>query len=382
VSLVVDEHRLLVSDEIRLSAFRRAIHEVVRPGAVVLDLASGTGILGLLACEAGAGRVYSIEVGGMIEVARALAAANGFAERTTFIRGLSSEVALPEPVDVVVCDQIGHFGVEAGLVQYGSDARDRFLKPAGTMIPARVELWLAPVTSAELYDRVEFWAQRPAGLDFTPARRWAVNTGYPATLAPDDLLGAPVPTVCLDMTRVTPESLALTARTSVERAGILHGVGGWFSALLSPHVTVSNSPLARPRLNRRNVFFPIETPVPVATGDVIDVRMQILPADSLISWTVEVWSRTDGERRRKMRARHSTLAGMLLSREELRRMDPRSAPALTDRGVARLSVLTQCNGVRSLDEIEQAVYDRHSDLFRSRGDASAFVAEVVTRYAR
>ena len=57
MSLILDEHRHYLSDTVKISAFRRAVAEVVRPGAVVCDLASGTSILGLFACEAGAARV-------------------------------------------------------------------------------------------------------------------------------------------------------------------------------------------------------------------------------------------------------------------------------------------------------------------------------------
>jgi predicted RNA methylase len=78
VSLIVDEHRFYIEDRPRIDAFRRAVREVVRPGASVVDLGSGTGILGLLACEAGAARVYSIEMTGMIEVAGAGGGRAGF----------------------------------------------------------------------------------------------------------------------------------------------------------------------------------------------------------------------------------------------------------------------------------------------------------------
>ena len=92
------------------------------PGAVVVDLGSGTGILGLLACQAGAKRVYSIEETGLIELARDIGRTNGLADRIRFIKGLSTRVDLPEPADVILADQIGHFGFEAGLFDYFSDA--------------------------------------------------------------------------------------------------------------------------------------------------------------------------------------------------------------------------------------------------------------------
>ena len=66
MSLELDQHRHFLKDEHRINAFRSAIAEVVRPGDVVVDLGSGTGVLGLLACQAGAGRVYSIDDGGII----------------------------------------------------------------------------------------------------------------------------------------------------------------------------------------------------------------------------------------------------------------------------------------------------------------------------
>jgi hypothetical protein len=42
--------------------------------------------------------------------------------------------------------------------------------------------------------------------------------------------------------------------------------------------------------------------------------------------------------------------------------------------------LELCDGQRALSEIEQEVYHRHPGLFRSPGQAAAYVAEVITRY--
>src|SRR5918996_1648217 len=122
MSEVLDEHRFYLSDAVRVRAFERAIRAVVGPGDVVLDLAAGTGILGLLACRAGAARVYAVDAGGILGVARALARANGAGDRITHVRAMSTDAVLPERVDVIVTDQIGRFGFEAGLLEYVTDA--------------------------------------------------------------------------------------------------------------------------------------------------------------------------------------------------------------------------------------------------------------------
>jgi SAM-dependent methyltransferase len=379
MSLVVDTHRQYLEDDARVSAFRRALAEVLRPGDTVLDLGSGTGILGLLACEAGAGRVYSMEETGLSELARAVAAANGVADRIVFVQGWSREARLPERVDVIVCDFIGGFGFDATLVGDGSNARDRFLKPGGTMIPRFVEIEVAPVEDADAYSRIEFWTRRPYGFDFAPARRWAANTGYPLFTSTEASLGSPATIACIDMMTIEGTPVSLAHRFVATRSGTLHGLGAWFRARLSPTVVLSNAPDAQPRMNRRNVFFPIDTPAAVDAGDLIDVRMQVIPTETVVAWSVDI--RSPGTSTVKGRFRQSTLNGMLLSRDELRRTNPTFVPQRTPRGNARLDVLTLCDGQRPLAEIEREMLRLHPDLFRSLGEAGAFVAEVVTRYS-
>ncbi len=386
MSLVVDEHRKYLADKARISAFRRAIREVVRPGSVVLDLGCGTGILGLLACQAGAKRVYAIDEGGMIQLAREICQVNGFQDRIVHMKGLSTRVDLPELVDVVVADQIGRFGFDAGVLEYFADARERFLKPGGRTIPSRIDLSVALVEQPAMWMQVEFWSHSPAGFDFTPARSLAGNTGYPVKYGRRDLLGKPALLVSLNPANSPDAVLGLRASIAATRKGTLHGIGGWFSAQLSEHVTMSNSPLARNPINRRSVFFPLNRPIVLAKGDQVDIQMSILPADLLVTWNVEVWGtskdkRSQTRRVRKFRETHSTFQGMLLSQEDMRKTNPDFIPKLTIWGEARRSVLDLCDGRRPLAEVERELYRRHSKLFRSSAEAATFVAEVVAPYA-
>jgi ribosomal protein L11 methyltransferase PrmA len=384
MSLVLDEHREYLSDAARIAAFRHAIEEVVRPGDVVLDLGAGTGILGLMACRAGAKRVYAVEEGSIVGLAREIARANGFDDRIHHVKGLSTRVSLPERVDVVVADQIGRFGFEAGVVEYFADARERLLAPDGAVIPRAITLLVAPVECPELFAHVEFWDRTPAGHEFRPARAIAQNTGYPARFHASQLLGPGAAALSLDLSAASPATLGAQLVLPATRRGTLHGLGGWFEARLSAGAVLTNSPVAARAIQRRQVFLPIARPVEVAQGDEIRVSLTIRPADLVVGWTVEVHTRIAGEaqaRHCEARFAHSTLQGMLLCREDLTRTHPRFVPRLSGWGQARRSVLELCDGQRPLEEIEREVHRRHPGLFRSFGEVAGFVTEVVTRYA-
>jgi hypothetical protein len=228
MSIILDEHHQYVADLNRVSAFRRAIHEIVKPGDIVLDLGCGTGILGLLACEAGASRVYAVDSGDLIGLAQEIAIANGLADRIVHVREVSTRATLPEKVDVVVADQVGRFGYQSGILEYFEDAKCGLLKPGGVTIPSHIELWVVPVEAPELRSQVDLWDTRPTGFDCSPARRIALNTDYRIYLQPAQLLAQPKPLITLDAT--TAARFKGKVFTTITRDGTLHGIGGWFKA--------------------------------------------------------------------------------------------------------------------------------------------------------
>jgi precorrin-6B methylase 2 len=380
VSMIVDEHRQYLADEVRVETFRAAIEAAVRPGDVVLDLGAGTGIFGLMAIGAGASRVYALESGNIVSLARDLARVNGCADRIAFVEEMSTRAALPEPVDVIVTDLIGNFGFEPGLVEFLTDARRRFLKPGGRTVPAGVDLWVAPVEHREQWDRITFWERRPAGFDFSPARRLASSTGYPLRLEAGQLLAPGARIVSLDLAADRPGPLRGTVETTATRAGTMHGIGGWFEAELAPSVILTNSPAASRRIQRRHVFLPLDQPVAVEPGDRLRVTLRILPLEMVLAWQVDLAGPRQGDPVRTV-ARQSTFQGMLVPASDIRRTDPSRVPELTPAGLARRLVLDLCDGRRRLGEIEAEVLRRHPELFASPAQAAMFVAEVMTRYA-
>ena len=377
MSLILDEHREYLIDPARVSAFERAISEVVRPGDVVLDLGSGTGILGLFALKAGASRVYAIDGSGLTQLAREIFAANGFGDRAVCIKGLSTRVDLPEKVNVIVGDLIGRFGIDGGLVEYYADARHRMAQPDVRTVPSRVDLIVAPVEAPQVWAEVDFWRKSPAGFNFDRAYKIAVNTGHPVKYRPDQILGKPELVAGIDVTSDSVKILEGEVASIVRRSGTMHGIAGWFEATMSPSVTMSNSPLREDVINRRAVFFPIDRPTAVHAGDSVRVKMWISPPDTLVNWRVEVADR-DGTVREKFS--HSTFAGMLICPEDLAKSRPNYVPELTAWGKARRSVVNLCDGKRTIAEIEHEVYALHHDLFASLSEASVFVHEVMVPY--
>jgi SAM-dependent methyltransferase len=374
VSDALVEHYKYLADEVRLSAYERAINATVKRGDVVLDLGSGTGILGLFACRAGAAQVYSIEVGSIIGLAREICRVNGFRDRVTYLRGWSTELELPRKVDVVIADQIGNLGLNVGLVQFFKDARERFLKPGGKLIPACVDLFVAPMECPELFEHVEFWSNPKSGFNLEPVHLIAMNSVQLSEFRHGQVLGAPVLLTTVNLSGPEKDGVHADLAFTIERDAVLHGFGSWFSAQLSQDVTITNSPLDANPMRRRHLFLPVPQPVRVSKNDRVEVTIRNRHRESLITWSVRV----RGEAAQKQ----STWNGMFLSKEDIQRTLPGFVPRLSPRGFARLSVLTLCDGERPLSEIEQEVLRRHPHLFKSSTEAATFVAEVVTCYTR
>jgi predicted RNA methylase len=59
----VQLHLAMLDDRNRTAAYLEAIRDGVREGDVVVDIGTGTGVLAAAAAQAGARRVYAIEVG-------------------------------------------------------------------------------------------------------------------------------------------------------------------------------------------------------------------------------------------------------------------------------------------------------------------------------
>lgn len=121
-------------DQKRTQAFKRAIKASVSPGDVVVELGAGTGVLSLFAADAGAAKVYAVELDeANLETLRATVEANGYGDSVIVMQADATTVELPEKVDVVICEMIATALLEELQIPAMNNAL-RFVKPDSKVV--------------------------------------------------------------------------------------------------------------------------------------------------------------------------------------------------------------------------------------------------------
>lgn len=310
MSATLQEHYGYLSDHVRLEQFRTAIARAIKPGDVIVDVGCGFGVLGLLCLEAGAARVYGIDHTEAIDVARETTRRAGLGDRYHCIREHSSRAELPEAADVIICDHIGYFGFDYGVIATMGDARRRFLKPRGRVIPGKITLQLAGISSEDCRRKAEAWAAEDMPLEYHWLREYGINSKHTHIYPQSALLTRQADLGVIDLTAENPDHMLYHADLIVTGDGALDGFGGWFDCEIAPGVHMTNSPMADNPIRRDQVFLAFDQPLEVMTGDTIRVSVNIRHDTGTIAWTAHN-TRTGGQRKQ------STWASQILSEADL-----------------------------------------------------------------
>ena len=103
---------ICLKDSKRTKIFRQAIRNVVNKGDIVLDIGAGSGILSFFAAEAGAKRVYAVEIEPFLaETIRKSVTANSLDNVIKVLEGNAVDLELPKDIDIVIAELI-----ETGLL--------------------------------------------------------------------------------------------------------------------------------------------------------------------------------------------------------------------------------------------------------------------------
>jgi protein arginine N-methyltransferase 1 len=209
--------------------------------AVVLDVGTGTGVLACWAAKAGAETVYAVDHSPKtLEMAARLAEASNCT--VDFLCGHTSNIDLPEKVNLIVHEQIGDVLFDECMVRTIADVRDRFLKKGGRICPARFSLFIEPVKLDDDRHVPMMRNIKSHGLDFSclaalacPASQ-AEEPGYFHFRSSDpslvsQVLSSPEPAMQIDLHTITQAGLdvmSLNFARRIEHAGRLDALAVWF----------------------------------------------------------------------------------------------------------------------------------------------------------
>lgn len=284
-------HVKMLDDRVRTEAYLRAIRSVVRPGDVVVDLGTGTGVLAIAAVKAGARQVYAIERTSIGEAARAMFDANGAGDRITLVRGNSTQVSLPERADVLVSEIIGNDPFGEQVLTYTRDALRRFMKERARMVPSGLRLLACGVSLPPALRRKHVFDSESArtwseayGIDFSPLARVQADRPFFISMSSEDgqqlrRLGPESTLIEIDLSS-PPETVECSAELGVERDDELNGVATWFEV---PSLGISTSPWDENRAQSwRSVVWVLPRSGLVRAGEVVRIRYRFTGLESSV----------------------------------------------------------------------------------------------------
>lgn len=286
-----------VADGIKIEAYRSAMVTLIQPNDVVISLGCGSGLLGMLALEAGAAKLVAVDQGPVVELARETFRVNGYSDRVVMHQLDTKRLDLPDPADVLLLDADGPFVPETGLSSAAADLVSRgMLRPDAPIVPAFFDLFVAPVAIPKDLDPVHSWGRNASGLNFSPFVRSAMNTPIPVTAESGWLLGPPVS--ALSRSVVDSSSVSFERRLAIETDGTLTGVLGFFQARLSPSgqiltsdLLLDDSSLRSVSGRSRHMYHPAGAGIEVKAGDSLSASFVMSRGRQLVTWRV----RTDAQ---------------------------------------------------------------------------------------
>lgn len=265
----VHYHHNMLMDQNRMHSFKSAIHYAVKPGAKVLELGGGTGVLSFFAAQAAA-KVYCVEFNpDMVREARKFLALNPNGHKVEVIHADAFDYLPPEPVDVVICEMIHVAMLREKQVEVIESFKRRYLAkfggPLPTFLPEAVIMAAQPIEQE--YDFEGFYA---------PIVQFQ-ETGvvYPGTVE----LGQPAVYSLIDFNQPVDSVFAWEGGIVAERSGTLNAMRFITKNVLA---IVQEESTTIDWLNHY-MTLPLAQPVKVEAGDLVHVAFQYRAGGSIPS---------------------------------------------------------------------------------------------------
>lgn len=228
----------LIDDLRRNRAFYNALKKHVTRDSTVLDIGAGTGLWAIAAARLGAKKVVAIERDEyLIPIIRSLIKENRVEDRVEVVHGVSNDVSPGGKFDIVISETVGNQVFDELIVPNMIDARKRFLKRGGVLIPSSVALLAAPA-------RFKKNRRSPAGVPIECSYFDSLNVNMPVLQNDKSKLKILAPAsklieVDLNKVKSPPELVDLTAKWALKDATELNCFAVWGEMTLTENLTLS-----------------------------------------------------------------------------------------------------------------------------------------------
>jgi type I protein arginine methyltransferase len=263
----VQYHHNMLMDQNRMHNFKCAIDYAVAPGAKVLELGGGTGVLSFFAAQKAA-KVYCVEFNpDLVQEARRFLAINDNGHKVEVVQADAFEYLPPEPVDVVICEMLHVAMVREKQVDVIEQFKQRYLErfggPLPRFIPEAVLLAVQPLQKE---------------YDFEGFRAPIVQFEQNNVIHPDTIeLGNPVVYGVMDFTSAVDPVLAFDGQIVIEHAGELNALRFINKNVLA--VVQEQGSTIDWLMNYMSL--PLAQPLKVQAGDIVDVSFRYRSGGSI-----------------------------------------------------------------------------------------------------
>jgi enediyne biosynthesis protein CalE3 len=275
----------MLSDNRRMERYREAIFATVSPGDIVVDLGTGLGVLAMFAVQAGAARVYAVDVrSNVLPITRRLIESNGMSAQIILIEGDATEVELPEPVDLIINELIGDFGTDENIQECVAAISRRYLRPGGKVLPRKLSTHIVGVSYDQEFRGVysgDFHGMNMAAAlldEFKPA---PVMVGLQRT--PVELTERATLENIHFENDSQPREYTASTQLNVLKAGELQGFVGYFVCELAAGIQLDNYPCYA-GCHWVNWHWPVTPAIPLQQGQCIQGELTMPQRTTAPCW--------------------------------------------------------------------------------------------------
>lgn len=273
-------HIPMMNDVRRNDAFEAAIKSAIEqkgPGARVLDIGTGSGLLSMMAARAGAGSVVACEVVPIIaDIAQQIVAENGYADRLKVVAAPSTDLnvgqQLEAPADILVSEILSSDLLTENVLDTFEDAHARLLKDDAIVIPRAASAIGCLVESDVLANYV--FVDEVSGFKVSRFGSFAPQKlPIHGTMTDWRRLSDDVELLRVDLTARRHESDLHVLSIPVMADGVATGIVQWMHVDLAEGVSFDNHPDGYTDGGWLQVLHNFPEPVQVRAGDTLDLAV-------------------------------------------------------------------------------------------------------------